>query len=627
MSDVLELLSVFQVSIDGAPLNDAKREALLDAVVEQSSELPDAATLRFGISLFQEGGEDLLTLSAFPEGAEVKIETRNLDSATSTLFEGEIVGVEMDLTSIGPSTLTVRALHPAHRLMRGSRQLTFLQQSDGDIFKKVVTAVSLTARNNAVGGNVYPYTIQDNLSDWEFLQLIARRRGARVGCGSGKEVVLDAFGGQATTAKVKWGEDLLNFRPRTHGAGQVDKVIVRGWDPKTKALVTATATDLSMGVPSAGTNVTKGKKGLPASEYVLTNQAVVSQAEAQALADSTLRRLRGRYLQMEALCTGDAKYKPGVDLEVSNVGERFNGSYPITSAVHTYSPGEGYSTQVFSTGRDAEGLLPALGNGAAEAPHGSGMGLGSFAIAIVTNNNDAEKLGRVKVKFPALNDAQESFWCRLVSPMAGAGRGFLFIPEINDEVLVAFEQGSPHLPYVIGVLWNGKDTIPDDMSKAVVGGKVERRTIKTRVGHTITFDDSDGARSVKVVTKDGHYLLLDDINNLLNLKDKSGSNNVLIDSAGGNIEINAKTNITMKAATGKITLEAAGAINVHSKSGNVKTTADAGRIDTDAKMGSTFKVIAAKVDLTPASAEVNSPTSSVKGSALVIVQGALVKIN
>ncbi len=78
-------------------------------------------------------------------------------------------------------------------------------------------------------------------------------------------------------------------------------------------------------------------------------------------------------------------------------------------------------------------------------------------VAIVTNVQDPQKLGRVKVCFPRLPGKPESDWVRVVQPAAGAGRGFYWLPEVSDEVLVAFERGEAHRPYVVGALWNGKD--------------------------------------------------------------------------------------------------------------------------------------------------------------------------
>src|SRR5215472_353851 len=99
-------------------------------------------------------------------------------------------------------------------------------------------------------------------------------------------------------------------------------------------------------------------------------------------------------------------------------------------------------------------------------------------VGIVTNNQDPDGMGRVKVKFPWLSDQDESWWARIATVMAGSSRGSYFLPEVNDEVMVAFEHGDVRFPYVLGALWNGKDSPPTTNSD----GKNSIRLIKSRSG-------------------------------------------------------------------------------------------------------------------------------------------------
>jgi uncharacterized protein involved in type VI secretion and phage assembly len=105
-------------------------------------------------------------------------------------------------------------------------------------------------------------------------------------------------------------------------------------------------------------------------------------------------------------------------------------------------------------------------------------------IGIVTDNKDPSKLGRVKLKIPILSDQDSTFWCPIIMLGAGKNRGWFFIPEKDDEVLVLFEHGDLNRPLVVGALWNGKDKAPDTNP-----GGVPRRMIKSRLGSKITFDD------------------------------------------------------------------------------------------------------------------------------------------
>jgi uncharacterized protein involved in type VI secretion and phage assembly len=115
-------------------------------------------------------------------------------------------------------------------------------------------------------------------------------------------------------------------------------------------------------------------------------------------------------------------------------------------------------------------------------------------IALVTDNKDPSKLGRVKIKIPVLSNTDTTWWAPIVMLGAGKNRGWFFIPEVDDEVLVLFEHGDMSRPLVIGALWNGKDKPPDKNP----GGN-PRRMIKSRAGSKITFDDDQ----LKLIIEDG----------------------------------------------------------------------------------------------------------------------------
>jgi uncharacterized protein involved in type VI secretion and phage assembly len=168
---------------------------------------------------------------------------------------------------------------------------------------------------------------------------------------------------------------------------------------------------------------------------------------------------------------------------------------------------------------------------------------------IVTSNGDPEGLGRVKVKFPWLADDHESWWARVAAPMAAAQLGTFFLPAVNDEVLVAFEHGDMRFPYVVGSLWNANAKPPEAKED-----QPHVQTIKSRSGHTIRLDDSDGAEQIAIV-------------------DKSGKDSVVFDAAKNTITIAADADIEITSSSGKLTLSGNG-VEITSQAG-VKITASA----------------------------------------------------
>lgn len=172
-------------------------------------------------------------------------------------------------------------------------------------------------------------------------------------------------------------------------------------------------------------------------------------------------------------------------------------------------------------------------------------GLRGVAVGIVTENRgDPEKMGRVKLKFPWKEEApHESYWARIATLMAGSGRGTYFLPDIGDEVLVAFEDGDIHYPYVLGALWNGEEKPPEDNADK----KNEVKKIRSRSGHEIVLNDSKTEGKVEVTTSGGHKVVLDDASGgKVNVEDKGG-NSIELNSSQGSIKI---------AATGQLSIEA-----------------------------------------------------------------------
>jgi phage baseplate assembly protein V len=156
-------------------------------------------------------------------------------------------------------------------------------------------------------------------------------------------------------------------------------------------------------------------------------------------------------------------------------------------------------------------------------------------IGVVTNNKDPDGLGRVKTSLPWMADQVETDWARVVTPMAGSGRGLYFLPEVNDEVLVAFEHGNPDTPYVLGGLWNGKDKPPESNSD----GKNDRRAIRSRSGNVIRLSDTDGDAKIEII-------------------DSSGKNTIVISAKDNRITITADGDVTVQSNNGKLKLSGKG---------------------------------------------------------------------
>ena len=213
------------------------------------------------------------------------------------------------------------------------------------------------------------------------------------------------------------------------------------------------------------------------------------------------------------------------------------------------------------------------------------------AIGLVTDNLDPEKLGRVKVKFPWFDEAMDSEWCRIANVYAGGGYGSFWIPELDDEVLVAFEHGDMRFPFVIGGLYNGVDNPPSDRSDAK-----NQKLFRTKGEHQVLLDDSPGDERIKITTKKGNTADLSDADQSITIKTKGGHTITLDDLA---------REVTVKSSGGQsLKMDAGGAVTVKGVS---QVTLDAAKINIGA--GASFSLVLGEALMTLFNAHVHTCTA------------------
>ncbi len=194
----------------------------------------------------------------------------------------------------------------------------------------------------------------------------------------------------------------------------------------------------------------------------------------------------------------------------------------------------------------------------ARVPTGLGGHWYGVYPALVTDIKDPDGQGRVKVSLPWSPDsggARYEAWARLATFMGGSNRGSWFIPDVNDEVLIAWEGGNPGRPYVVGGLWNGRDTPPDSMDGA---GNNYRKVLRSRNGVKITLDDTNGQEKFIVETPGGQKITLRDGPGSIVAEDSNG-NSIKLETSGITITASAKVTVnasTMEISAGMVTVNA-----------------------------------------------------------------------
>ena len=414
--------------------------------------------------------------------------------------------------------------------------------------------MGIPAGNIANSGVPHEYLFQENQTNMEFL----RERAFRIGF---ELYVKDSklnFCPPKSQGKLDlvWLEDLNSFRVRVSSTEQVDSVEVRGWDYQKKKAIVAEAKNekiLTKNQNGSGKKVSSKFKSTP--KVTIVDRPIFSDAEANKIAQGFYNRLAGEYICADAKGEGNPEIQVGKVVKISNMG-KYDGEYYITETRHLYDR-RIYTTSFTVRGLKAGNLLKLL------SPAKNLKPAQTFLVGIVTNNNDPKKWGRVKVKLPTLTEDHASNWARVVSIGAGRNRGFDCLPEVNDEVLVGFEHGDIHRPYIIGGVWNGRDSPPELVTNSVVNNKVRLRTIKTRTGHTFQFVEEDKGASkagVYLKTSKGHQINLNDAQKKIEIK-TTGGHEIIMDDRGKTIDIKSTANLSIK-ARGNIEIKANGIITI-----------------------------------------------------------------
>lgn len=456
-----QIVAGAEVRIDGRALDPKVAQGLAEVRVQDNLRLPDTFQIRLADPALEHVDTDL-----FKIGAEVEILFGAPDAKTMTsLLKGQIAAVEPEFGAQG-ALIAARGYDHSHALNRSKRTQTFQNMTADDIARKLAAKAGLRPGTIDGAGAPHEFVQQNNETDWELLWRLASAIDFEVVV-TGKELhfrkAQSAGGGGAAAGagseplSLRWGEKLLAFRPRVTGVQQIDEVVVRGWDPKAKKAIEATAKpdglSSQIGIPRD-----KVASALGGGTLTVADRPVATQAEAAALAKSVAAQVGNAFVEAEGACHGDPRVRAGSKVEIDGVGKRFGGVYTVSATTHVFRGSKGYETRFTIAGRNARTLVDLM-TPAAKKGWGN-----SVVVGVVTQNDDPAGLGRVRVKYPALGDQMEGWWARVATPSAGKNRGLLMLPVVGEEVVIAFEHDDVRHPYVLGSVWNGQGK-PEEMAK------------------------------------------------------------------------------------------------------------------------------------------------------------------
>ncbi|MFJ6757126.1 MULTISPECIES: VgrG-related protein [unclassified Streptomyces] len=556
---------------------------LVSCVVDENVGLPDTAVLTY-----RDPDHEFLRATGITIGSPLRVSVMTVKGqARERLFNGEVTALEIDRDRTGSFTV-VRAYSKAHRLQRGRKVVAYRNMTAAAIVRKVAAGAGLAVGKVEAAPVTYKQLSQANVSDWDFLQYLAGESGAQVRVDDQgllqftRPVKASGAPAPSTSAVrnpmvLEYGRNLLALRAALSAADGSSTVQVRGWDVTTKRPLVAQQPSVVSDTVVPGLSPQLAAR-FGKSAVAVTDTPYRTQAETTAVAKAAADRISSGFGELEAVAEGNPLLRAGKAVALGNVGQAFSGRYTATAVQHVLEPHGGYRTTVWvssSPDRSLAGLVTG-----ANAP-GRGPRIPGLAIGVVTDVREpnGSQRGAVRLKFPWLDDTYVTDWVRTVQ-WGGKGGGGVVSPEVNDEVLVGFEQGLLDSPYVIGGLYNGVDQpSPHDVPLIdKTSGKVNRRSVVSRSGHRVELLDAPapGPSGLRLVTGDERLeVRMDDRRDRIELTVYAGRGrpltSVLLDKNG--ITLDAPQG-TVKVSGRQVDIDGTAGVSIGGRSVRVNGTSD-----------------------------------------------------
>ena len=505
-------------------------------------------------------------------------------SQNDSVFKGIIVKHSIKIRKDG-SQLIVECRDEAVKMTSSVKSRYFTDMKDSDVMEELIGVHSLQHEVEATTLDLKEL-VQYETTDWDFLLCRAEANGQVVMVEDGTVKIAQPATGEEPIVAVEFGATVLELDAEIDARWQSPSIKTLSWTATDQEVIEAEASEPS--TTNSGNLLPADLAAVISEEaHELRHSGKLSQPELQAWANARLLKERLAKVRGRAKFQGFAGVLPGNVIDVTGIGERFEGSMYVSGVRHTLASGNwetnvqlGLNPELFAETYNlrplpAGGLLPAV----------SGLQIG--IVTALENDPDGED--RIQVRLPLISPVEDGIWARIATLDAGQERGTFFRPEIDDEVVVGFLGDDPRHPIVLGMCHSSAKPAPepgqDDNHRK---GYVSREKLQT------IFDDEK--KAIFIETPNGNKMALSEEDEGIIIEDQNG-NKIVLDSNG--ITIESSKELTLKAAT-DIKMEG---------------------INVDIAAQSAFKAAGT------ASAEVSGASTTLKGSATTVVQGGIVQIN
>lgn len=482
-------------------------------------------------------------------------------SSQTQVFSGVIHRQGLEITQNGPSRLVVEATDKAMAMTLARSNALSQNMTDSAIISKLIGNVSGLTPKVTSTSTSHEAMVQYYASDWDFMVSRAEANGMVVMVDAGTVTVAPPDTSTSPVLSLTFGVSILDFRAEMDASTQYSASAIQSyaWDPGTQALVQSSSASSSVSTPgNISSSTLAGVFGVATYLQQSGGQMISGELtdwSSAELLKSQLSKIRG-----QVRFQGSALVKTGTMVTLAGLGDRFNGNAWVSGVHHRVSEGLWYTT--IDIGLSPNWFAATADNVVAPGASGQLPSINGLQTGVVKQiDQDPDGEFRVLVTVPILQDASgNGVWARFGSFYASNGIGSNFYPETGDEVVLAFLNGDPRYPVVLGSLYSKANPPPYPPQSGGEGAPNNTKSFMTKSKLHIDFVESDP--SMLLATPASQSIKIDDKAGSIVITDKNG-NSITLDSSG----------ITLKSAS-DITLTASGSIKA-SASANVNIAASA----------------------------------------------------
>lgn len=505
-------------------------------------------------------------------GKSIKIQA-GYHQDVKDIYEGVVLKIGISIKSGGHSEITCYCVHKAFYLTLGRHNKYFKDKKDSEIIKQVIDDYGISCNVESTKFK-HAQIIQYGALDWDFIMSRLEVNGLILLTEKNQIKVKKPGFNTGPVHKLTYGVDIVKSEMEIDASFQLKKVKCHAWSHSEQKLVESGNSNVSVNDQgsSGAIEFSKLANEFNKKDFQLFNTGNLERDELEVWATAQYLKSKMSRTVGTIHCHGTEKFNPDTIVELKGVSKLFDGKAYISSVNHFLQSGN-WRVEL-EVGAQKDWYLESR-NDVTETPTAALLPAmeGHYIGKVIALSGDPDGESRIKIDIPIVTESSEGVWARLLSQHASSTHGSYYVPEIDDEVLVAFLHGDSRYPIVLGSLYSSKLSSPykhDNQNNTK--GFVSRSKLK------LTYDEMK--KSIVLETPGGRKTTMDDMGQSVKIEDpfnnfiKMGAGGIEISSTN-QIKINGIAGITIN-GTAKVDVTTVGNLNMQGTKASLTGMANVG---------------------------------------------------